>query len=452
MARIQNDVQLRRMLARIDENLIAVNRRLKRLETWAQWGVLEDEKPDDGPALIDGLWSGRPAFVIGGGPSLKGFDWSLLEGHLCIGVNRAIEAIEPAILWTMDHRFLRNWVANGCLGERFDNALAAANSLKVAREQEGCPLPPGWKGIRRSPERWTASIEHGISNVGNSGFTALHLACLLGADPIYLLGIDMRGAAGKQQWWHGDYPVVKTEDEAFSQIIRFFEEYATPNLGGRQVINLSQRSALECFPKAGFDAIPEATTPLFVSMYTPNDHYPQLAERLRKSLTRWGMRHQITAQPDLGDWTANCSQKAEVIQRALVDAQSPIVWVDADAILRRFPHELCAQAHEPWDIACHFLRREGRDPELLSGTLAFNQTPGATLIVARWSAECSKRRDEWDQRVLQEIIENSPDIRVKHLPPEYCMIHDTMRSQCPDGGIIEHFQASREVRRSKRQV
>ncbi|GAG00227.1 unnamed protein product, partial [marine sediment metagenome] len=34
--------------------------------------------------MPDGAWNGKPCFIVGGGPSLKGFDWTKLNGHRTI--------------------------------------------------------------------------------------------------------------------------------------------------------------------------------------------------------------------------------------------------------------------------------------------------------------------------------------------------------------------------------
>jgi len=40
-----------------------------------------------------GIWKGRRCFIVGGGTSLKGFDFSQLRGELVIAVNRAMEYV-----------------------------------------------------------------------------------------------------------------------------------------------------------------------------------------------------------------------------------------------------------------------------------------------------------------------------------------------------------------------
>ena len=57
--------------------------------------------------ISSGAWEGRRCFIVGGGPSLKDFDFSQLKGALTIGINRAFERFDPTILFSADERFWR---------------------------------------------------------------------------------------------------------------------------------------------------------------------------------------------------------------------------------------------------------------------------------------------------------------------------------------------------------
>ena len=46
-------------------------------------------------------WKGRRVFIVGGGPSLKAFDWKCLRGELTIGINRAFEKFTPTMMFCM---------------------------------------------------------------------------------------------------------------------------------------------------------------------------------------------------------------------------------------------------------------------------------------------------------------------------------------------------------------
>ena len=74
---------------------------------WAElkWGRGIDFVPTDRRlfpnTLEDDTWKGRRCFIIGGGPSLRGFDFSSLKGELVIGVNRLTRGLtaQSCSLW-----------------------------------------------------------------------------------------------------------------------------------------------------------------------------------------------------------------------------------------------------------------------------------------------------------------------------------------------------------------
>lgn len=81
----------------------------------------------------------------------------------------------------------------------------------------------------------------------NSGYQAINLACLMGANNIFLLGYDMQYTDGKKHWF-GDHP-VKGRD-IFKDMIKCFDTMK-PDLKrfGTRVINCTRDTALEAFPK-----------------------------------------------------------------------------------------------------------------------------------------------------------------------------------------------------------
>ena len=80
--------------------------------------------------LPDKAWEGKPCFIIGGGPSLEGFDWNRLKGKRTIGINRAFEKFEPTIIFSMDTRYLR-WIELGAYGEDINQRLINSKAYRV---------------------------------------------------------------------------------------------------------------------------------------------------------------------------------------------------------------------------------------------------------------------------------------------------------------------------------
>lgn len=90
-----------------------------------------------------------------------------------------------------------------------------------------------------------------IHQGGNSGFQALNLAVLWGAEYIELYGFDMRRGDDGRRHFFGDHPPQLMRDLDFARAIRAFEE-AAPQLAklGVEVVNCTPGSALRCFPCA----------------------------------------------------------------------------------------------------------------------------------------------------------------------------------------------------------
>ncbi len=192
-------------------------------------------------------------------------------------------------------------------------------------------------------------------------------------------------------------------------------------------------------------APPGAELPVIVSFYTAGTPYEQEARNLIASCRELGLKHEIIGVPPLGSWEENCSFKARFISEAWSRIGKPLLWVDADAIIRRPPTHL---AGCPADFAVH--KHEGW--LFNSATLYFNQTPEAEDLLGRWRRRCLENPKVWDQITLdlawEEAVRDRP-LRTLWLPAAYAKIfdHADAAASGPDldgaGPVIEQFQASR---------
>lgn len=194
----------------------------------------------------DNAWKGRRCFIIGGGPSLKSFDFGRLSGELTIGVNRAYEEFDCDIMFATDLQYYK-WIENGEMGVAAKKRFKNFRGHKVWLDSRRYP----YMGVKRLTGLHGHGLSHsmktGLCHGGNSGYGALNLAVCLGANPIYLLGFDMKGENTKQAWWHNGYPKTQS-DKVYAMFIKHFE-FAVPILKDRgiQVINLNPDSAMKCF-------------------------------------------------------------------------------------------------------------------------------------------------------------------------------------------------------------
>lgn len=129
--------------------------------------------------------------VIGGGPSLKGFDFSKLRDLDTIAVNSAIQDVpNPTYFITCDSGFVKRAVR-----AKFWNV----NTKKILIFTHKILPYESYFDLVIEPKSCGGGIGFTMDNFitgCNSGFCALQYAVLLGYKKIYLLGIDLDTKGG----------------------------------------------------------------------------------------------------------------------------------------------------------------------------------------------------------------------------------------------------------------
>lgn len=387
-------------------------------------------------ALPDGSWRGQRCFIVGGGPSLRDFDFSRLAGELVIGVNRAYEQLDCTVLYSMDDCFFE-WARRGAFGPAAADRFSGFCGFRVWAHFHG-EVPTGYFGVKlNSDEGLPRSIADGFSHGNNSGYSALLMAYLLGANPIYLLGFDMKHQ-DRRTHWHSGYPHTTPERTLESFKVSFGRIAPELERAGVRVVNLNPDSALDAFPKASFEDLAPSTMPRFVSYYTKGNGYDAEAEHLVRSLRRWNLDHEVREVEDRGGWQSNTQYKARFLAEAMDRATGrPVVWLDCDAVVAEYPalfKDLDA------DVA---VRMRGK--ELLSGVVYLAPTPAARELVERWDAENRCRPDVWDQANLKSALVGWKG-RLAELPASYCRIFDERGEKEEGRPVILQYQASRRLK------
>ena len=403
---------------------------------------------EDGRMLYDVMpnraWKDQRCFIIGGGESLRDFDFSRLKGELVIGVNRAYEKIDCVINYAMDNN-LYNWITKGTLGPEAKEKLEDFKGFPVWLDSANYDYPKGIFILNKSNgHKFSYSMNLGIRGGTNSGLGALSLAVCLRANPIYLLGFDMKGKNGKQAWWHEGYPESQ-HARIYNVFINDFKLVA-PELKkkGHQIINLNPESALKCFEFGKFDDIEPIKRPIITSYYTKGTPYEDQVEHLKITIKRFNLENDIVGIPDQGSWHKNTYYKPRFIKEMMQKhPDRSIVFVDADA-------KICANPvlfnDLDCDFACHFFK--GR--ELLSGTLYFGNTKGGRFLLDKWIEEDilypTTHMPQQNLRATFNKYKNK--INWKALPVEYCLIYDSLSSY-KVSPVIKHYQLSRKHKKSK---
>lgn len=193
---------------------------------------------------------------------------------------------------------------------------------------------------------------------------------------------------------------------------------------------------------------------LYVSFFTKD--YWRPAARMIHSLMEFGLDHEVVQMPDTGRWIENCALKPKFIHKMMQDYPGrPIVWTDADSVLRQkplaFELENTSEIGNADAAVCEYQWRRG-GKETLSGTMYFAPTAGAMWLVDAWAALQAADRNVMDQRVLERAVKIAVDqgVVVRNLPVEYCFISDFHSMEWPDKKpVFEHFQYSRTSREQK---
>lgn len=192
-------------------------------------------------------------------------------------------------------------------------------------------------------------------------------------------------------------------------------------------------------------------TPLYTAFFTTNTIYEQEAARLRRSLDRLGLEHDIRPVADRGDWMKNAALTASHVCAVLADHPDRfVVQLDADAVVWSHPKlfdELIEAGN--CDVAVHY--RAG--VEMLNGTVFFAPTAAAKAVAATYLdliESCPGCTNE--QTMLAKSIEQHRGAaRIVWLPAAYAWIGDIHKREDLSPftePVIEHLQASREWHKS----
>lgn len=192
-------------------------------------------------------WAGQTAFILGGGPSLRGFDAEVLRGRKIIAVNNSWEmAPWSEVLYFCDEKWWR-WhgdkVTIGFCGRYIVTPAFAGPLVKTLRLVN-------LSGLDRDP---TA-----VRSGHNSGYQAINLAYHFGARRIILLGIDMTTAPDGATHYHEGHPISMPRDLYREMLDNTMKKNMLPyfpslgrdlELEGVEVINANPASALTYWPR-----------------------------------------------------------------------------------------------------------------------------------------------------------------------------------------------------------
>jgi len=195
---------------------------------------------------------------------------------------------------------------------------------------------------------------------------------------------------------------------------------------------------------------------IYISYYTINTPYEEEAKKyLIPSLKKFNLPYDVQGIPDLGSWQKNTHFKAQFIKKCLLYYKSPIIFLDIDATIEKYP--VLFEKLKNYDISYHeldwFLQwrgQKGDRKEILSGTLYLNYTPIIMKFLDRW-IEINNQKTQWEQKNMSETLKEYKDkLKTYPLPYEYIVI-PRQNGQLPphikqEEVIIYHHQSSRKLK------
>lgn len=195
-----------------------------------RWKVKSGNKQPLSNVISNNSWKNQAAYIIAGGPSVNQYDRkqfdSFLKDKNVIGINRAFQFFDNiTINIAADIKFY-NWIMvkkgaglhlafekqrnKGMIFVWVDMINSAMDDVYYIRNI-------GREGLGNS-------LEEGIYAYSNTGYAALNLAYVLGANPIYMLGYDCC-FEGEKHHYH-NYPTGSNYDKTLLGFRKGLEQLA----------------------------------------------------------------------------------------------------------------------------------------------------------------------------------------------------------------------------------
>lgn len=194
-----------------------------------------------------------PVYVIGGGSSLQGFDFSRLDGlGVKIGINKVAWYANCDVMVTLDQHFAKQY--------RHDIAKFVEDGgeavLAMPPNDHTHPTIPGATYVRRQKNPGLSDHPNSLFGM-NSGIAGLGLAYMRRPPSIALLGFDMQYASNGKTHWHEGYSWHNPKNHKFMEksVDKFDRMARQCDDAGIEVVNYvgNPKSKITAFPIASLD-------------------------------------------------------------------------------------------------------------------------------------------------------------------------------------------------------
>lgn len=154
------------------------------------------------------------------------------------------------VLYGCDPKWWKHHNGTNFAGEKWsthDGSSGSSNHKTEAHKKWGVKCV---KGVMAASEGF--SLDPEIIHYGNnSGYQAINLAILFGAEHIILIGFDMQRTNGKAHFF-GNHPNGLDSGSNYSEFIRHFDKAAELLPDDIKIVNATHGSALRCFRRMSF--------------------------------------------------------------------------------------------------------------------------------------------------------------------------------------------------------
>lgn len=198
-------------------------------------------------------------------------------------------------------------------------------------------------------------------------------------------------------------------------------------------------------------------TPFIISFFTNDWEYPDHAVRLRRECQDLGIESHIVEIESTGSYRGNCSKKPQFILDSLQRFQRPLLWLDVDASILKYPRELISDEILRYDIAA--IRKKPNLDHWYVGSMWFNYTPVTVEFMKQWCQRVGTFVDDGafqsvyvDHKHALRLMELDPSmhtVMIRGQPaisPETCFAHRISRGQSKQ----EEKKASKKISQAKK--
>ena len=204
---------------------------------------------------IEQKWLAQPCIVAATGPSLDEVAAGLCyllqcKGYKIAAVNDAYRKIPTAdLLYASDRAW---WLLhNGCPDFHGEKWISNYGNLHYGRDDVANKF--GLHVVKGHNDKCFSFDPRFINHGCNSGFSAINLVLLLGANPIVLVGFNMQEVNGKRHFF-GDHPKGLHNAGNYRVWLPVFASAARQLPKDRIIYNATPDSALDCFERKSLGA------------------------------------------------------------------------------------------------------------------------------------------------------------------------------------------------------